>query len=234
MEPTASACLYSETFIGKVSKISFLSPHFKCTVCNGKGKIRIAVIEHCFPNKPLMTHPNITVPIAVIKIIGSGHINCGNACGRPHFIGIFNVSKKSLLTLAVNGTCDKRINSVKALIPVFAAFGFHNVRLIFVLIIHCVTEVTGLLVPSESVKSVFALLDILIVNGDVLILSEVDCNGTHNLTCSDNLRGGKARARILLRFIGYHFNLSRVIIHTRTRVPIIISCEKSVIKLRAS
>ena len=76
------------------------------------------------------------------------------------------MSKKSLLTLAVNGTCDKRINSVKALIPVFAAFGFHNVRLIFVLIVHCVTEVTGLLVPSESVKSVFALLDLIATAAD--------------------------------------------------------------------
>ena len=79
MEPAASLRFDSEALKGVIGKIGFLFPDFKRPVCNFKGKIGFAVIKHRLINKPLMAHPDVAVPVSVLQIIGSAHINSADS-----------------------------------------------------------------------------------------------------------------------------------------------------------
>ena len=100
-----------------------------------------------------MTHPYISVPVAVVKIVGCGHINSADACRRPHFLWIFDMLDKSLFSFSRNCTCNKRINSVHTLVEILSVGSSHNAFYIALFIIFGVAEISAFLIPGKVVKS---------------------------------------------------------------------------------
>ena len=133
-----------------------------------------------------MAHPDIAVPVAVVKVVGGRHINRAETGAGPYLARIFQVRNQPPRSFALNRARNKRVKPVKAFVEVFTLSRSHNVRL-SAFVIDGVAEITALLIPGERVERVFALLNIVFIYGSVLLLPEVKGNGFHYFARADYL-----------------------------------------------
>ena len=91
MEPAAASCFDAKALIGIIGEIRLCLPEIESSPGYRIGEIRLAQVQHRLPDKPLMSHPDIPIPISVIEIVGGAHVHGGDTARTPHLLRIFQM-----------------------------------------------------------------------------------------------------------------------------------------------